>query len=870
MKSVVSRPGLFSSRPFIAVASLLLAALLLFLFLPRNPGPYRAIPAQSSVVLECTGLLRARILADKTSDPGWRAVLQDPWFQQCFKDAELAARLFKHDPDLLRAFAQNKALAAFSLHPSDELHALFALELDRTIDLEKVLKNSKLATKYIAHQFHGNDLYTVYLSPRELLEVTLSGQVLLFSRKATLVEDAVAELENARNWWADRPYFRDLAPAPLRLHLRPAAFAEQYRSQMNPRWRGLPDLLARNVEWVGLSWDGKTVDALAETKGFLSKLGSWGSPPDGAIFKVLPDNTAFLARAGLSNIPEFFKQMGDGRSSDFEQYILPWVGGEVALAVTEPLSPALAGDRLILLAVRDSAKALSSLRSFARERGALPGASGSYQMFEILGFQSATLLQPLLGEDEAFRNPVGAMVGGYVIFASDRSSLEIQLDKFLVNQTLATNTDFLQLQQKLPGKGRASFLLNTAYLSGLLQNLTDSTGETALSATGLIAAELQTDWGRKTTLSLANQSLSQPIAETDILWKTPLAAQVAGKPCLVEQQDGRIFGLVQDQKHSLHCFDLQNGAILWSKPLPERILSDLQGIDYFGSGLNCYIFSTATQVFILDENGREVQGYPFKLPARASHGIRVVDFDKTKKFNYFVACENEKIYGYGHLGKPLDGWNGLSTEGRVRESLLHFQHSGMDFLAILTEKGLLSVFGRDGSPRFPPIQLEGFQPEAGDFNCPLVADIASANPHIYAANANGQIFACDLKGQVTTYTVGKPGITLAFGQLTGDARFEWAALDGNSLTLGSFLNPGSPLFKTRFPVKQQLVFFRPNNRLGVVDKFGRRVWLLDSQGKILPGFPLGGNTAFEFARLHGVDMLVVGNGNGIWAYRVRQ
>jgi len=159
------------------VASLLLAALLLFLFLPRNPGPYRAIPAQSSVVLECTGLLRARILTDKTPDPGWRAVLQDPLFQHCFKDAELVARLFKHDPELLRAFAQNKALAAFSLQPSDELHALFALELDRTIDLEKVLKNSKLATKYIAHQFHGNDLYTVYLSPRELLEVSCSREL---------------------------------------------------------------------------------------------------------------------------------------------------------------------------------------------------------------------------------------------------------------------------------------------------------------------------------------------------------------------------------------------------------------------------------------------------------------------------------------------------------------------------------------------------------------------------------------------------------------------------------------------------------------------------------------------------------------------
>jgi hypothetical protein len=65
------------------------------------------------------------------------------------------------------------------------------------------------------------------------------------------------------------------------------------------------------------------------------------------------------------------------------------------------------------------------------------------------------------------------------------------------------------------------------------------------------------------------------------------------------------------------------------------------------------------------------------------------------------------------------------------------------------------------------------------------------------------------------------------------------------------------------------VFFAPHNRIGTVDKRGRRIWLLDKQGKTAAGFPLGGNTKFDFGQLNGVEMLVVGNGSSVWAYRVR-
>jgi len=273
---------------------------------------------------------------------------------------------------------------------------------------------------------------------------------------------------------------------------------------------------------------------------------------------------------------------------------------------------------------------------------------------------------------------------------------------------------------------------------------------------------------------------------------------------------------------------------------------------------------------MLDENGRDVQGFPFALPDKATNGATIVDFDKNTKYSFFVACENGKIYGFGHLGKPLDGWSGLEVAGTVRQPILHFQHKGKDYLAVLTQLGWLSVFGRDGNLRFPPVQLDNLPPEAnfdgGAFVYPLHVDLKAPVPRIYCTIPTGKVFACDLQGKVMEQRPGRPGSLAAFGQLLGDERFEFAVLEGKNLRVGNW---EKILFETQFPEKQHHVFFTSNNRIGTVDKKGRRIWLLNNQGKTMPGFPLGGNTAFEFGSLNGVEMLVVGNGNGVWAYHVR-
>ena len=134
----------------------------------------------------------------------------------------------------------------------------------------------------------------------------------------------------------------------------------------------------------------------------------------------------------------------------------------------------------------------------------------------------------------------------------------------------------------------------------------------------------------------------------------------------------------------------------------------------------------------------------------------------------------------------------------------------------------------------------------------MAVDLGSTTTRIYTRNTEGQVIAGDLQGKVSTYKVGHVGTVAAFGQLTGDARFEWAAFEGKNLTVGTL---DKLLFKTQYPEHPQIVFFT-QNKIATVDH-GRRVWMLDNKGNMLPGFPHGVNTKFEFAQINLLNLQCV-------------
>jgi Protein of unknown function (DUF3352) len=866
----------FFSQPRLrlALVSLLLALLLAFIFLlPHNPGAFRAIPSQSSVLIEFNGLVKVGNQVQKVTDKTWKNLLHSTLFQNCWTEIAAASRLFQHEADAKASFAKNKMLAAFSLHPADSLQALFVLELGATISLEKTLKTNALTKKFFPYQFRGQTLFTVHLPQNERLVVANKGHLLIFSRFSYLVEDALTQLENNRGWWADNRYLGDLnQDAGLRLFFRPDKWLAQNKGSLYPMSRPIVQTLSDNLVWAGIAWDGQKTDALCEPRGFLAELGAWKGSGRSEIYNFFPDNTALVAWAGFNNKPLFFKQLLKDTDADFTRFVLPWVGQEAALLVTEPLSESMSDDRLLLLSVRDSTKAIKSLESYGKARGLL--AQGKIGMFDVFGFQGRALPGPFFSkEDKAFQNPYCAHLGKYVAVAPNRASLELFIEKYISNQTLAQNTDFLQLAQQLKPNGRALLVLNGGYLPRILQQMFQDRTRLnshekdirAIAGVGWMAAELSPSFGRKVEVKLSAQTQNIQAPRSNVYWKTALSAP-ASTPIQIIPQPGLPEGaaiLVQDKQSQLYCLN-PDGEIVWQKSIGEQIIGSVQGIDYFQNGRNCYLFNTKSQVWIIDEKGKEVQGYPLQLKSIARTGLSAVNFDKIRAFSYFVCCENGNAYGFDAYGRALDGWNPQANIGQAVSGILHFQHIGKDYLVALGNKGELSVFGRDGKLRFPKVSLPG------TFGAGAFLDKSTGQPRIACLSEDGVLYSCDLEGKHSVQSlIGKPHQPpLVATCILQDGKQAVAVLTGKQLT--SFKMVAG---KAQKVFSQQIgaipdALFTLESRWGLSSTSNGKIILLDQAGKPVKGFPLAGSTPFGYCRLAQQKLLITGNGSAVFAYTV--
>jgi hypothetical protein len=165
--------------------------------------------------------------------------------------------------------------------------------------------------------------------------------------------------------------------------------------------------------------------------------------------------------------------------------------------------------------------------------------------------------------------------------------------------------------------------------------------------------------------NVARQTVGASSAGAGILWKTTIAGQVIGTPSAVRLKDGHAEAaiLVQDDQHQLYRFST-GGSVLWRKQIGKTILSEIHGIDFYKNGSLYYLFNTSDAIWILDDEGHEVEGFPLKLQSPATNGILVVDFHNTHEYSLFIACENGNLYGFDQYGRPVSGWNPQSRVGQ--------------------------------------------------------------------------------------------------------------------------------------------------------------------------------------------------------------
>ena len=351
---------------------------------------------------------------------------------------------------------------------------------------------------------------------------------------------------------------------------------------------------------------------------------------------------------------------------------------------------------------------------------------------------------------------------------------------------------------------------------------------------------------------------AKPKVDARASWQIDIGSQVRMKPQIVISHKNKAVReiIVQDEKNKLHLIG-GDGKVVWSAPVKGEILSKIHQVDYFRNGRLQYLFNTKEKLYLIDRNGKMVAKFPVVFKSPATNGVSVFDYDNSRKYRYFVACENKKVYAYDHEGKIITGWKFGQTTSSVTTSVQHLRVNNKDYI-VFKDKSKVYIQNRQGQTRV------NCAAKFENSKNPLVLN-TNGTPKIVATDKTGKVYYLYFNGKFAEKKTDKFSENHFFtvADINGNRVPDFVFVDGNELKVMD--ENGKKLFEKKFD--NRLVhganlysFSSKQKKIGVTDADEDQIYLFDSTGKLHDGFPLDGNSEFSIGKLTKAQLnLVVGS-----------
>ena len=246
--------------------------------------------------------------------------------------------------------------------------------------------------------------------------------------------------------------------------------------------------------------------------------------------------------------------------------------------------------------------------------------------------------------------------------------------------------------------------------------------------------------------------------------------------------------IIQDEANVLHQIT-KDGRSRWSVKIDGKIMSEIHQIDYLKNNKYQYFFNTKDKLYLLDRNGNNVAPFPVALRAEASNGVSVFDYDNNRKYRYFVAGTDKKVYAYDTNGSLVSGWKFGTTDHLVSEPIKHYRIEGKDFI-VFKDKAKVYIQNRRGETRVKVNTSIEYS------NNELVLN-TEGTAKLIATSNKGEVYYIYFNGNTVKKKSGKFSDKHFFTaeDINGDGITEFIFADGRELTV---LNEtGEKVFRKR-------------------------------------------------------------------------
>ncbi|GIZ14867.1 hypothetical protein [Capnocytophaga catalasegens] len=407
-----------------------------------------------------------------------------------------------------------------------------------------------------------------------------------------------------------------------------------------------------------------------------------------------------------------------------------------------------------------------------------------------------------------------------LIFAQKETILHTIINQLQANVTLANNPYYRALQEQSSSKA------NYTEIENLQKNTTFSQKYGRIADKyhfACLQISPQSDFFVCTFTSIQSEN---KINSDNINEKYQVTldadAQTLPKWVLNHRTKNREI-VIQDIDNQLYLIN-NEGKTLWKKKLDSPIKSTIFQVDLFKNGNLQMAFSTHNSLWVIDRNGQNVSPFPVTYKETILP-LEVFDYEQNMDYRFVIACEN-KIRILDKNGKIVSGFEKTSTPNTITQTPKHFRLGGKDYIVFPEKDGKLNILHRNGKDRI--IIKDKF-----DF---------SENPiflkedwFCFTTKHGKQVFIDQSGGLRINDRQLSEHHTLSYRHQTEAIISDNKLIINNKtheLPYGIYTNPSI------FRIGRTIY-------IAITDTQNSKVYLLNSQGEILPNFPIFGISAPE-------------------------
>jgi len=288
--------------------------------------------------------------------------------------------------------------------------------------------------------------------------------------------------------------------------------------------------------------------------------------------------------------------------------------------------------------------------------------------------------------------------------------------------------------------------------------------------------------------------------------------------------------VVQDSSHQLSLINTK-GELMWQIKLEGRVHS-IYKVDALRNNKFQMLMCTGQTIHLIDRNGKEVEGFPIQLPAKAVSPLSLIDYDNDGEIRIYVACADKKIYNYSLQGKPATGFVPLRTENEVNLPVQFARVGESDYLVALDAEGRIYTFSRKGAGRIGltqkgPKRCRGFYLD--------VSNKLSSTQIVFVSEAGdiGKISFTDVKEVIPTGTNWNT-LSTCFELIDENKTMDVLGIEGQAVK-GFDLN-GSLLFSEEFSEAPDAVKYYKDETHKLYLAYNKEsgmVWVRDGERQLL-------------------------------------